>query len=85
MALALQQLDPAVCAQRIMDNFNTIQTIALEWDHRPHPSLFVAMVEEEAGDRSLRILDQQAASMSSHEIERAWKAGWLQHGTAPQR
>lgn len=53
MTLALQALNPIICAQRIMECVSTVKTIALEWDHGPHPGQFVAVVEEEEGVQSL--------------------------------
>lgn len=66
---AVQALDPTVYAQRIMECVSTIKTIVLEWDHRPRPGCFIAMVEEEDG---VQMLQHWAAPESKYETEDSW-------------
>lgn len=79
--VALQKLDPTVCAQRILECVRTIETVVLEWDQGPAQCLghFVAVVEEKEGVRKLRVCEAEEGDRSSSEFESSWSADLPQH------
>lgn len=74
MTRALQLLDPTVCARQIMDKFDTVKTIVLQWDHGSRPLMFAAITEDEGGVRMLRNLDVKAAKDLIFQTEKSWDA-----------
>lgn len=68
--LAFQRLDPAVCAQQIMEQIDGVQTIGLKWDLGPQGSReFIGVVEENQGIYSLRALNKEVAAKRWLEVE----------------
>lgn len=71
--VALQLLDPIRCAGKILERLSSVQTIILEWDHGSHPSKFAAVVEQEEGGRTLKVLGKEAAENMQEQIEESWQ------------
>lgn len=69
----LQQLDPIHCSRQMMGRIRSVKTIALEWDHGPHPRQFVAVVEGEDNARTLEVLGQKEAENVQKQTEKIWQ------------